>query len=80
MYYLSPDRSSVIVAATNLVKPNGLIGTPEGNVLYVADIGDWKTYSYRIEKNGKLSNRQLFCEMGSDGMTIDYKGNIYLTN
>ena len=32
-----------------------------------------------IEKNGKLSNRQLFAEQGSDGMTIDEKGHIYLT-
>lgn len=80
LYYLSPDRKSVKVVAKDLVKPNGLIGTPDGNTLYVADIGDWKTYAYHIEKDGSLSNRQLFCEMGSDGMTIDYKGNIYLTN
>ena len=30
-------------------------------------------------KDGTLENKTLFCEMGSDGMTIDSKGNIYLT-
>jgi gluconolactonase len=47
--------------------------------LYVADIGASKTYKYHIEKDGTLSHRQLFAEMGSDGMTIDKEGNLYLT-
>jgi gluconolactonase len=29
--------------------------------------------------DGTLSNKRLFCELGSDGMTIDRKGNLYLT-
>ena len=37
------------------------------------------TYSYQIEANGDLSNQELFVEMGSDGMTIDGQGNVYLT-
>ena len=32
-----------------------------------------------IEQDGKLSNKTLLAEMGSDGMTLDHKGNIYLT-
>ena len=32
-----------------------------------------------INKDGSLSNGKLFCEMGSDGMTIDLKGDLYLT-
>ena len=79
LYYLSPDRTKLIRVDENLVKPNGIIGTPDGKKLYVADIGDKKTYVYEINKDGTLSNRKLFTEMGSDGMTIDNKGNIYLT-
>lgn len=79
VYYLTPDKSDLRAVATDLVKPNGIIGTPDGKKLYVADIGDKKTYVYDIEGDGSLSNRQLFTEMGSDGMTIDNKGNIYLT-
>jgi gluconolactonase len=48
-------------------------------MLYVSDIGAGKTYRYRIMANGALTEKKLFCEMGSDGMTIDSEGNIYLT-
>ncbi len=79
VYYLSPDRKKLVRVDENLKKPNGIIGTPDGRTLYVADIGDRKTYRYRISKDGRLTDRQLFAEMGSDGMTIDNQGNIYLT-
>lgn len=79
LYYLSPDRKTLVRADDQLVKPNGIVGTPDGKKLYVADIGDSKTYVYDINPDGSLSNRKLFAEMGSDGMTIDTKGNIYLT-
>jgi gluconolactonase len=45
----------------------------------VADIGDKKTWSYEINPDGTLSKKTLFCNMGSDGITIDSKGNLYLT-
>ncbi len=79
VYYLKPDRKTLRPVATDLVQPNGVIGTPDGENLYVADIGDKKTYVYDIEKDGSLNNRKLFCEMGSDGMTLDAQGNVYLT-
>ena len=65
--------------ATDLKQPNGIIGTPDGKTLYVADIGAGKTYLYSIKADGTLENKTLFCEMGSDGMTIDAEGNVYLT-
>jgi len=61
------------------VKPNGIVGTPDGKWLYVADIGDNKTYKYQVNKDGSLSNRRLFVPQGSDGMTLDEQGNLYLT-
>jgi len=79
VYYLSPDRGTLKMVASDLVQPNGIIGTPDGKILYVADIGAGKTYRYSIKSDGSLSDKTLFCEMGSDGMTIDVKGNIYLT-
>ena len=79
VYYLSPDRKTLSRAAADLVQPNGIIGTPDGKQLYVADIRDKKTYVYRIHQDGTLSDRKRFCEMGSDGMTIDSRGNVYLT-
>lgn len=60
--------------------PNGIIGTPDGKTLYVADIQDGKTWKYTIQEDGTLSNKTFFAPEGSDGMTIDEKGNVYLTN
>lgn len=79
VYYLSPDRKILKRAAEDLVQPNGIIGTPNGKTLYVADIGANKTWSYSIMPDGNLEDKKLFCELGSDGMTIDVKGNVYLT-
>lgn len=79
VYYLSPDQSQLRVAAEGLVQPNGIVGTADGKQLFVADIGDQKTYRYQIGANGSLTNRTLFAEMGSDGMTLDTAGNLYLT-
>ncbi len=79
VFFLTPDRSKAMPVATDLKQPNGLIGTPDGKTLYVADIGDSKTFAYDVQADGTLSNKKLFCELGSDGMTIDNEGNVYLT-
>ncbi len=79
VYYLSPDLKTLSVVADDLVKPNGIIGSADGKTLYVADIGDSKTYAYTIADDSTLTNKTLFCEMGSDGMTLDTQGNLYLT-
>jgi gluconolactonase len=79
VYYLTPDMNELRIVADDLVQPNGIIGTPDGKMIYIADIGDKKTYSFTISENGDLSNKTLFTEMGSDGMTIDNQGNVYLT-
>jgi gluconolactonase len=79
VYYLSADEKKLSRVAEDLKQPNGIIGTPDGKTLYVADIGASKTYRYSIQPDGSLQNKQLFCSMGSDGMTIDSEGNVYLT-
>lgn len=79
LYYLSPDRRQISRVDESLKQPNGIIGTPDGKKLYVADIGAGKTYVYDIMKDGTLTNKILFAPMGSDGMTIDNEGNVYLT-
>ena len=79
VYYFDITTKKITPVATDLTKPNGIIGTPDGKTLYVADIGAGKTYSYSVNADGSLANKTLFCEMGSDGMTIDTEGNIYLT-
>ena len=79
VYYLAPKTKKAEVIAMNFVRPNGIIGSADGKTLYIADIGDNKTYAYSIEADGSLRNRKLFTNIGSDGMTIDNQGNVYLT-
>jgi gluconolactonase len=79
VYFVTPDRKTVARATTDLFKPNGIIGTPDGKVLYVADYLAGKTYAYDINPDGELTNKRLFCDLGSEGMTIDAEGNVYLT-
>ena len=79
VYFLGPDYKTLTRVIDDLKQPNGIIGTPDGKLLYVADIGAKKTYRYHIQPDGSLKEKKLFCEMGSDGMTIDSEGNIYLT-
>ena len=79
VYFVSADRQTVKRAADDFKQPNGLIGTPDGKTLYVSDIGGRKTYAYDIRQDGALANKRLFCEQGSDGMTTDNRGNVYLT-
>jgi gluconolactonase len=79
VYFLKPDHRTLVKVAEDLKQPNGIVGTPDEKLLYVSDIRDKKTWSYKINKDGSLSDKKLFCEMGSDGMTIDERGNLYLT-
>ena len=79
VYYLPPGGRGLVRVADDLKQPNGIIGTPDGKKLYVADIGAGKTYAYDVGADGTLTGKTLFCEMGSDGMTIDDQGNVYLT-
>lgn len=79
VYYLKRGLGEPEVVEDRLKKPNGIVGTPDGEALFVSDIGDGKTYKYTIAGNGSLTGRQLFCLQGSDGMTLDERGNVYLT-
>jgi gluconolactonase len=79
VYYLTRDRKKVIRVVSDMVRPNGLIGTPDGKTLYIADHGGKKTYRYKINPDGTLADKKLFANEGSDGMTIDTQGNVYLT-
>jgi gluconolactonase len=80
VYYLSPDRKTLTRVVSDFTRPNGIIGTPDGKTLYVSDIDGSKTWSFTINPDGSLSDKKFLCAMGSDGMTIDDAGNVYLTN
>jgi len=80
VYYLSPDGGRLLRVISDMVRPNGVIGTPDGKLLYVTDNGDGKTFVYSINDDGTLAAKKLIAPEGSDGMTLDSEGNLYLTS
>jgi gluconolactonase len=80
VYYLPVGSKQPVVASSALQKPNGIAGTANGKFLYVADIKANKTFRFRIAADGSLTDQQTVVEKGSDGLTFDDKGNLYLTS
>ena len=79
VYLLAAGSTKPTAVITDLQQPNGIVGSLDGKTLYVADIGANRTYAYDIDDDGSLDQKRLFCELGSDGMTTDNQGNVYLT-
>lgn len=73
------DAAHIELAADGFTRPNGIAGSPDGRTLYVSDIGANRTFAFPIERDGRLGQRRLLVEQGSDGMTVDEQGNVYLT-
>lgn len=89
VYYLSPDHETLtrvsgadVIADTPFgpVWPNGIVGTPDGQHLYVGYFLPQRIYRYDIGADGSLSNRILFASRGTDGMALDQQGNLYTTS
>jgi len=79
VYLLPAGATEARPVLTDLQQPNGIVGSLDGSTLYVSDIAAGRTYAYDIRNDGALLNKRLFCELGSDGMTTDNQGNVYLT-
>jgi gluconolactonase len=86
VYYLSPDRKTLTRVLADFTSangkpgtPNGIVGTPDGKTLYVADISGGEIWSFNVHADGSLTDKKVVCPFGSDGMTLDDQGNLYLT-
>jgi gluconolactonase len=79
VYYLSADRKTLTRVVSDMGKPNGIIGTPDNRRLYIADTGLRKIFVFAINPDGSLGPKQEFVDSGSDGMTLDEQGNLYIT-
>ena len=77
VYYLASGKKDPVMVAGDFTRPNGIVGSKDGKTLYVADIGAGKIYKYRINKDGTLTDRELFASQSADGMTLDQQGNLY---
>jgi len=79
VYYID-RKGKVTQVAADLTKPNGIIVSPDAKILYVADPGAETIWAYDITAPGNIENKRKFAPVGSDGMTIDKLGNVYVTS
>lgn len=88
VYYLAPGATTLVRVTTQTEWdanswPNGVVGTPDGKKLYVNKwAGDnmGGTFVFDVNADGTLSNMRKFVDMGGDGMSMDERGNIYISN
>ena len=78
VYYID-RKGKVHQVVADLVKPNGLILSPDNKILYIADPGAETIWAYDVTGEGKIENKRKFAPVGSDGMTVDLHGNVYCT-
>ncbi|GIX04431.1 MAG: hypothetical protein KatS3mg114_0300 [Planctomycetaceae bacterium] len=83
VYYIAPHGEVTRVIDT-LPRPNGILVTPDGKTLYVANPDRRELWVYPIESPGKLgAGKVLFTGDaqldggGPDGMALDEAGRIY---
>lgn len=79
VWYIAPGVANAQVAARDFTRPNGIVGTPDGRRLYIADHQGATVWQFTIAAPGRLADRMKFCDEGSDGMCLDGRGNLYLT-
>jgi gluconolactonase len=80
-YYVPPGGGEPVAVLDDLGLPNGLIGTPDGQTLYVADYAsDGKVWRYHVDPDGTLSGKTAFANRRGDGMTLDERGNVYVAS
>lgn len=74
---------SVHVAATDLHFPNGMVITPDGRTLIVAETLAMRLTAFDIGPDGSLSNRRVWATFGMrapDGICLDANGHVWLAN
>jgi gluconolactonase len=88
VYYLAKGSKNLVRVTTDPAWdadswPNGVVGTPDGKKLYVnkwAGNNMGGTWVFDINADGTLTNMKKFADMGGDGMSMDEKGNVYISN
>lgn len=88
VYYIAAD-GKVTRLIDDLPNPNGIILSPDEKTLYVIPSGQAEMMAYPVEAPGKIGKGRVFCTLkqrreggksGGDGLTVDEKGNLYITS
>ncbi|MFC1528893.1 SMP-30/gluconolactonase/LRE family protein [Candidatus Latescibacterota bacterium] len=93
--YIKPDGEVIKVTDWHVLGfPNGLVLSADDKTLYLNDSRNTTVWMFDVNDDGSLSNMRPFCELklsdhsigrgrtstGSDGITIDRSGNLYITS
>lgn len=79
-YYRAADGTIRRVSDT-CNKPNGVLLSPDGNTLYLADSRGPRIYMYDVIGPGELKGERIFVDDmpgNPDGLTLDVHGNLYV--
>ena len=86
VYRIDPSGdSTVVLADSSFIRPNGVAFSPDERVLYVADSQERLVRAFDVAEDGALSNGRLFVSVAdsargtADGMEVDVEGNLYTT-
>lgn len=87
-YYRAPDGKVTRLGVVENA-PNGILLSPDEKTLYVIPSMQAEMLAYPVEGPGKIGAQKVFCTLkqasgkttgGGDGLTIDVKGNLYITS
>jgi sugar lactone lactonase YvrE len=80
---VQPDGRAEVVAG-GLHFPNGMVITPDGRTLIVAECMGHRLTAFDIAADGALANRRLFAQLADDvhpdGIALDAEGAVWLAN
>jgi gluconolactonase len=81
VYRLLPDGKTLELLVDDIVRPNGLVFSPDEKVLYVANSRGSIIYAFDVQPDGTLANRRVFVTLSgwADGIKVDMNGNLYVT-
>jgi sugar lactone lactonase YvrE len=71
------------MAAADLHFPNGMVITPDGRTLVVAETLAMRLTAFDIAPDGSLSNRRVWATLGMrapDGICLDASGRVWVAN
>lgn len=86
IWLIKPNREKILVD-TGLKYSNGITLSPDQTLLYVADYRSHWVYSYVIQPDGTLKNKQRFFwlhvpdtsdQSNADGLRVDSDGRLYV--
>ncbi len=87
VWYVSPKGDKRVVDR-GLKFANGIALSPDQSLLYVADYASHWVYSYQVQPDGSLKDKQKFYHLhvpdtaddaGADGMRVDRDGRLWVT-